>query len=145
MLLDRQWRERDLQQALVAWTPRIGERATRKLVRGRRFTQVGFVVGLFWVAITIFLQATKTPGVIIAVAMFLCWPIILFCLIQGARYQMRASRQGGEVAGISPKARPPVKNVGSFDSWARRSEYSRYHEEGTVPWGHLRAKPEKSE
>ena len=125
MILDRRWREHQLGQRLIIWEPRIGRKATETYMRGRWHIQFGLILILLSVALNIILQAAKAGGVALAVAALVCWPLILFCLVQGARLQIRASRQAGEVAGTSDKARPPVKNLEVFERWEARSKYSR--------------------
>jgi hypothetical protein len=125
MILDREWRQRDLARRARSWEPLIGKEATVTAAQGRWLTQAGTLLGILWVVVTIGLQVIKWTGVPIAVVVILCWPVILYCLIQGARLSIRAQRQAGAVAGTSAKARPPVNSLQSFQRWSQRSEYSR--------------------
>lgn len=125
MFLSRSWRERDLQRRLELWAPLIGEKATRTAARGRWYLQAAFVLSATWAALNIALEATGLTGAPIVVGVVLFWPLLLFCLVRSVRLQLRASRQAGEVAGTSDKARPPVKSVASFEIWQKKSKYSR--------------------
>lgn len=124
-MLTRRSRDRDLRQHLAVWEPLIGAESARTALRGRWWGQAGFLIGLVWMAAYISLDATHAPGVALGVSAAVAWPVILFCLGNYVRLSIRAQRQGGLVAGTSPRARPPVNNIRAFNRWQNTSKYSR--------------------
>ena len=61
-------------------------------------------------------QVLKAPGVVIAILTVVMWLIVLYCLGLYLRLIMKAQREAGGVAGISEKARPPVRSVTAFET-----------------------------
>jgi hypothetical protein len=80
-------------------------------------------------------QVLKAPGALIAVLTVVLWLLVLYCLWQYLRLIMKAQREAGGVAGISEKARPPVRSVAAFETWANKSKYSRLRDATPGPEG----------
>lgn len=127
MILSRSWRQRDLERRYEVWGNRIGRAATTDQAHGSWWGQLGFFILLVWVGTTIVAELAKAPGAVIA-WFALLWLVILYCFGQYVHLILKAQREAGEVAGTSEKARPPVRNVAAFDTWAKRSKYSRFRD-----------------
>jgi hypothetical protein len=125
VLLNREWRKRDLDRRLRTWSPLIGVKATTTAARGMWFGQFGFLVALAWLITTIILQVLKDTGLSVAIATLVAWPVGIYCFARYLRLIFRASRQGGQFAGTSPKARAPVRNVRAFQLWRAKSRYAK--------------------
>jgi hypothetical protein len=118
-------RQRDLDQRLSVWGPRIGETATRTTLRSYWYGQFGFVVVNLWLAVALVFEFLTESPVPIAIITVICWPVVIWAFARSVQLIRRAGFQAAEVTSTTPSARPPVKNVGAFDRWAQESPHSR--------------------
>lgn len=120
-----QWRERDLRCRLQVWEPLIGRQATMTAARGLWLGQAGMAMMLLWMVLTFTLGVTDSTGWPIAATSAVLFPLVLYFMARSLRLIVRAQREASLVAGTSPKARPPVRDLESFERWQARSQYSR--------------------
>lgn len=125
MVFTKASRDKDIKLQLGAWEPLIGSQAALTALRGLWWKQAGFTAILVSLVVGIPLQAIGWTGLPIVIVVVLTWPFVIVSFVRSFKLTTSASRQGGLVAGTSPKARPPVNTVDAFNRWRERSQYAR--------------------
>jgi hypothetical protein len=126
VVLSREWRQRDLEERLEIWGPRVGEQAATTFARGRWLALAGFLAMIAWIIVCVALVVAPIGAAPVAISVVVFWPVILYGLTKGVRLEVRAMHEAAEVVATSSKVAVPIRNVEQFDDWLRRSKHSRF-------------------
>lgn len=115
----------ELERRLAVWEPLIGREAATTAFSGvtwyRRAIKV-WVLSMIWELSVVFARGS-TP--LWLLGLLVGAPLTAGCIGYGLRLDLRAQRQAAMVAATSPRARPPVRNVRTFERWRSTSQYAR--------------------
>lgn len=126
MILDRDWRERQLARQLEVWGPRVGTEVATTFNAGRVRNQIGVVALVTWIVVTLAIGiAIHGAGPVEGVVAALLWPLILFCFGSSIHFFNKARRGAAAQLATRPDADVPLRNVEQFDHWQAHGKYSR--------------------